>query len=494
MSSSDRRSKLAKSQQNKDLVEKAKTIANDPNTREKTEDARRKLGGREARIRLSSPGESTEIVVIDSCFKTVAYGLAEVDAVVAPGVYQLEYRAGPAVERKLVAIHPGTTYEELDIHVAMPSAAPIDHTSTSREAHQAIASELSQQLAEGAGSAGLVVLVRNLRGAEPLALDPGAIAGARVADRDGRPLDGSGDWHFHDSDGWASWSATLDPGGYVLRTASSDELSHVQLEQSVWLCEGWQTLIFVPNTADGPTFSGSSIHMARLHEPWTPWEDTEANLALEAALWGLRGGRSVVSKALVDLLLHSKHDNPMLGIVGLHALLLHPADSSKRVGRVLDALEDLVPGHPDLAALAWLAEEHAAARAGRSPRPAAPAAPVDWPPMMRAGYAALLRLDALAPGAIVDGSAAEGVAAGLVYRGTWTTWRAREPEPVHFDSVVTDRVASYLSSIAEVHGISRADALEDRADPQQISTATDLPRASVKRALAKLHDAEAFDE
>ena len=452
------------------------------------------MSSSEARIRLSSPGECTEIVVIDSCFKTVAYGLAEVDAVVPAGVYQLEYRAGPAVERKLVAIQSGTTYEELDIHVGMPSAAPIDHTSTSHEAHQGIASELSRELAKTTGSCGLVVLVRNLRGNEALALDRGAIAGARVADRDGRPLEGSGDWQFHDAEGWASWSATLDPGGYVLRTASSEELSHVQLEQSVWLCEGWQTLIFVPNTADGPTFSGASIHMAPLHEAWTPWEDTQANLALEAALWGLRDGRSVVSTALVDLLLHSKHDNPMLGIVGLHALLLHPADSSERVGRVLEALEDLVPGHPDLGALAWLAEEHAAARAGRSPRPAALAAAVVWPPMVRAGYAALLRLDALAPGAIVDGSAAEGIAAGLVARGTWTTWRAREPRPVHFDSVVTDRVASYLSSIAEVNGISRTDALEERADEWQISIATDLPRASVKRALATLHDADAFDD
>ncbi|MDQ3722108.1 MAG: hypothetical protein M3376_03355, partial [Actinomycetota bacterium] len=38
-------SHLAKSQQGKDLLEKAKTIANDPKTREKIDDARDKLNG-----------------------------------------------------------------------------------------------------------------------------------------------------------------------------------------------------------------------------------------------------------------------------------------------------------------------------------------------------------------------------------------------------------------------------------------------------------------
>jgi hypothetical protein len=444
------------------------------------------MSSSEARIRLSSPDECTEMVVVDSGFKTVAYGVGEIDVAVAPGVYQLEYRAGPAVETQLVAVQPGSTHEDLDVHVGMPSAAPIDHTSTSREPHQGIAQELSQDLASTTGSSGLVVLVRNLRGREHLPLDREAIAGAQIADRDGRSVGGSDAWRFHDSDGWASWSGTLEPGGYALRTAPSERPDHVQLEQSVWLCEGWQTLVFAPNTASGPAFDGASVHMARLHEPWTPWEETHASLALEAALWGLRDGRSVVPADLVDLLLHSKHGNPMLGIVGLHALLVRPGNDADRARRVLETLRDLVPGHPDVSALAWLAEEHAAALAGRRPDPGSLDVSVDWPPTLRAGYAALVRLDAIAPGTIADGSGAEGVAAGLVARGIWTTWRAREPKPVRFDNVVTDRVASYLTQVAEVHGVGRVEALTNRADPRQIAVATDLPSASVSRALASL--------
>ncbi len=45
MSLMNRLSQLAKSQQGKDLVDKAKTFANDPKTRAKIEDARGKLGG-----------------------------------------------------------------------------------------------------------------------------------------------------------------------------------------------------------------------------------------------------------------------------------------------------------------------------------------------------------------------------------------------------------------------------------------------------------------
>src|SRR5687768_16603568 len=45
MSLMNRLSQLAKSPQGKDLVEKAKTFANDPKTREKIDDARHKLSG-----------------------------------------------------------------------------------------------------------------------------------------------------------------------------------------------------------------------------------------------------------------------------------------------------------------------------------------------------------------------------------------------------------------------------------------------------------------
>ena len=45
MSLMNKLSQLAKSQQGKDLVEKAKTFANDPKTREKIDEARTKLSG-----------------------------------------------------------------------------------------------------------------------------------------------------------------------------------------------------------------------------------------------------------------------------------------------------------------------------------------------------------------------------------------------------------------------------------------------------------------
>lgn len=445
------------------------------------------MSSSKARIKLAAPAESTELVVVDSEFNTVGYGVGELEAAVDPGVYQLEYRAGRAVETKLVALGARGVHEELNVHVGMSSPAPIERTSTSREPHQSAAREHSERLIGADAEAGLLILVRSVTGSGELPLDCEAIGGAAVVDAGGEPVAEADAWEFDEAHQWAACTAPLPSGGYALRTAPG-ESDEIQLEQSVWLSEGWQTLVYVPNTASGPAFDAASIHMAPLHAGWTPWEETEVSLALEAALCGLRDGRSVVHGRLLDLLFAAKFTNPMLGIVGAHALFVRPHPDLERLGRVVEALEDLVPGHPDVTVLPWMLEEAAAAAEVRAPQPPALPSAVDWPPMLRAGYAALVRLDALSPGAIRDRSGAEGIAAGLVPRGIWTTWRARAPERVRYDSPVTDRVAEYLTQVSMEREIEDQVALHE-AQPSQIAVATELPSASVARALEALEKA-----
>jgi hypothetical protein len=222
--------------------------------------------------------------------------------------------------------------------------------------------------------------------------------------------------------------------------------------------------------------------MGDLGTPWEPY-DEHANIALELALWGLREGRSVAPPEDVTLLLNAKFKNPMVGIIGAHALLLEPELDFPRLDLVLGNLDGLVPEHPDVTALWRLVQEQADMR-GLDHATPHPQTATTWPPMLAASFAALIRLDAHHPGAIARGSGAELVAPVLLDQGVWTTWRRAETllrATSYHDDPAVRRVSSYLADVAEL-----ADGVPDRrsTEPAQISLATGLPTATVERVLA----------
>ena len=94
-------------------------------------------------------------------------------------------------------------------------------------------------------------------------------------------------------------------------------------DQALWLAAGWQTLVFICNSSEGAVPESASVHMARVGVDWSPYE-RDVGQAVELALWSLRQGRSQVPADLLNLLLESKFQNPMLGILGAHSLLPEP--------------------------------------------------------------------------------------------------------------------------------------------------------------------------
>jgi hypothetical protein len=125
--------------------------------------------------------------------------------------------------------------------------------------------------------------------------------------------------------------------------------------------------------------------------------------------------------------------------------------------------------------------------------------------MLRSSYAAMVKLDAVRPGAILDGSVAERAAAHLVGEGLWTVWtrfdlasepvapqvsasieelplvdRLREPD---WD-VATGRVAEYLAEVVDLQKASDLSELQPHAlDPTEISLATQMPTGMVRSAI-----------
>jgi hypothetical protein len=387
---------------------------------------------RQCRLEVSSPLPSLEISVIDNDFQQVAHGVGSLSQDLDPGIYQLEYRAGPELRRELVSLEPGQTYQTR-LSVPVLSAAPVDGTITSHEYQQEAARDASAK-----HSGGLVVLVRNLAGQEGLPIDATTASRLTLVDSQMSAVrQFAAAAQLDSGKECVTWSVDLPPGGYALRTVrrSSNDDQEETFDQAIWLSQGWQTQVFVANTARGPASESASVHMTERGITWDAF--AYGGVEAELALWSLRLGRGVVPERSLQLLLDSKYKNPMLGILGAHCLLLQSEVDLALFDKVLANLQGLVPGHPDVHALLWMGQEARARREGGEPT-APPVVTVTWPPMLMASYAGLIRLDATTPGVIEDGSVAERAAAQLLIQGVWTSWKPLPPIPqAPIDGVVS---------------------------------------------------------
>jgi hypothetical protein len=440
-----------------------------------------------ARLQVESPLGGLDVKLVDSRFRVAAQGFGGLDARVDPGLYELQLRAGQSEETRLLKLEAGALHKEVNVLLDVASPAPIEGTVTSREPHQHAARAAGERLRSRDG---VVVMVRNLRG-DDFPFDRRLLRRLRIVGDRLRPEEAS--WEADPAMGFATLSVPRGRGGVAVRleTRSPGEGARYRY-LPLWIVPDWQVFVFIPNTAEGPALELATIHMARTREGWTPWnEDAQLGVALELALSGLRTGRPVVPRDLLDLLLRTKFRNPMLGVVGAHALLAEPKPNFRTLTTVLGNLRNLLrPDHPDVVGLMWLAQE---ARYSPRKRKLLALRPVSWPPMFHSAYEALLRLDALRPGRLARRSVAESVAAQILVSGVWTTWTARRGQSGDTQAArkaATERVANYVRGVATLHGTDEVEAL-GRVNEGQTALSVGLPRAVVLTALGDLHAAAA---
>jgi hypothetical protein len=223
--------------------------------------------------------------------------------------------------------------------------------------------------------------------------------------------------------------------------------------------------------------------MVRTTTDWDP-DDPETKqvaLALEAVLEGLRHGVRVASRELERLLLSERAENPMLGIVGAHSLLLSRRPDWSLFDRVVDHLRAAVPGHPDVTALAAIGEDRRRARVPNAPdeAPGARWEPVAWPPMLVASYRGLVRCDARWPslGLIAEQSVAERATGQLLTLGTWSSWAPLDE----------DDVTAALDSTGELRSASKSEWIRNAASAIASAVATSggggVPRQDWQRII-----------
>ncbi|MEP7117089.1 MAG: hypothetical protein ABI880_05880 [Acidobacteriota bacterium] len=361
----------------------------------------------------------TEVFLIDYTFHLVARSVGTLTREVPAGIYKLKFRRGD-VERTVTTVVSGTA----EVTVALPDvfehfltkgevvaplemAAPASSTASgvwfelagSPEAPEAdLAATLSLCDASGAVVVDVQTIVPTTPSARPTVVTYGVM---------------------------------LAPGSYRLRVAlgGSSGRDARGLEQSLVVSPGWQTQALLGMRNHGTTtrplwradLANATILMVRPGEVVT----SEVRGYAELAKSWIAGPHVTIATAYAEAMPASAVANPLFAMAVAHTLVRgasiarsvgrpEPPDARRLVARIVDAIEPLVPGHPDLAALSlWL---------GRASR-----ATFAVPPMLLNSWVIVSAAAATRPSLVPRGSLSSSIADRLWGSELWLVWRYGGP-------------------------------------------------------------------
>ena len=418
-------------------------------------------------VRSTSAGSAprdAQITVLDGHDEErgTARGTLQLD--LPPGLYTVQVeRAGVRTEE--VHRHSGVT----DLVVDEPkrsSAVPTTDAATSHEYYEANArlwsnTETAPPLPAAAAPMGSLFLFLRAPSAQATTQPP-SVTGLRLLDYAGADLmmlDAATTKRDPDA-GWLAFHAAAPAGEYVLRYESPDEASWPSREMAIGVFPGWQTQIFMTQ-ATSPLFGSASVLMGHGFRP-----DDRIAQAVDAALTGLQNGADLLLPDERQMLLYAKFDNPMLGLVGAHALFRDPTLQHGTIETIIENLHGLLGlNAPDVRAL-----EVMAARRFDTPvdRP-----PFARPPLLRAGLEAVLEAAAENPTLVPSGGLLAQIAVHRFLDSPWSTWRPLVGVAPVAPGVVPDPASDWVS-----HYVQDA-ALEAARKDQDLDVATVAARASL---------------
>jgi hypothetical protein len=396
------------------------------------------MTGKKTRLIVDAQNPAFRIDVIGADFSVRAKGYGRIDQELPTGYYTVRYAAGDAVEERDITLRPNqplTLDQPPDLKFT--SAAPMELTSTTHEYHQANAQQLSQfePLERGEGGE-LFIFVRDVdaggqrnpaKGLSLHRLDGERLLWlAQVAEVSTR----------EDLARWAGRNIILDPGTYRLRLSLGRGQA---VEMAVVVCPYWQSQVFllrqggeamVGNRPIIDLMSAAQImgHPGQGFDPWRviqgrvdPIIAGEDMRLAELARQALAYDRQGIHTEDLQGMLSGKWEDPLLGIFGVHLLLMRPDADLGLAGLVVNRLQnDLLPGfrHPDVEILS---AEIAQRRGGTIDMP-----PIGAPPMLRRSWQMLVQATAERPALIPPGSLNAQIADRLWGGGAWLSWQAPE--------------------------------------------------------------------
>ncbi len=405
-------------------------------------------------VHLRSESGPIEIKLLDKELQLVASGFGELKQSVDPGLYLLRFESGADEQERFITVAPGEDYEDLAVSLPIRSAAPLAGTGGFDEAQSRAVAACSLQPNSVIGEGGrLLVFVRNAGEHRSQPID---LSEMDIRNSGGERLAEPGEIAVRSADeGWACCSIDVPEGGYVVRWHNkwhsrwdAAKIKSNVVDQSMWVQSGWTTALFLNTDSRRgfrPRMTGMSVHMRRMEHGFQHMSDGVAsriNQVNQLAINSLIYGDSLVPTDLVELVLDREHGNPMLGILGAHALLQEYAPRWSYFDAIVRTLFKIVPTHPDVVALRVLGKEF------RRDKSHTRSEMISWPPMIYAGYRGLIDRDFAEGGLIDPESHADKVAVRLLPQGPWTIW-------THVEAAVADAGAAVESVLREKETVDR---------------------------------------
>lgn len=392
-------------------------------------------------LSISAAREHTRVSVFDGRYRRVHAGIGPVELSLPRGLYTVRTELAGVIEETVVRlVEPKSVQSRQWV---LPSAFPMLRSGV--ESGIPGTAELRSKYPKGPELGGKTARLFIFAWSNEREKEPGNFLRAlKVLNGKRRLVADLADPNRTETEGGcSSFCADAQEGAYVLRLGGRQGR-----EVPIYLSPGWETHVFVRHESR-LRLEAMRVSMSR-HGIGFHADDHISDI-LEIGLVGLQNGQSLVPSRILDELLWGKFENPILGLIGAHCLLVEDAQDRKRARIVLENLFKLLGDSPDLQALGILAGESASQ--GRRP-------PVTFPPMLRRGFEASIRWSIdHGEGGEEDGLI-EKAATRAFSDSPWSTWKAfpyREESAGKFHKLSPVRIEDYEEPRIEPYRYRRAE-------------------------------------
>lgn len=386
-------------------------------------------------LRIEGANFFQEITVLDRRFRELASGFHRLTVDLEPGLYSVKFRLGDETAEQLVKVAPGAGSMFIDAPgIKFKGSLPLEQESSEffdrRVPHtEKLASGDAIQI--GSGALFFLFASGKLPENEGLQQNAGSrfqpFMGFALQDVEGNEIFDFGEIPAKDvieegNQYFAGINLELDPGTYILCFDSGPKL----LYQTLILNDGWTTRLFLEEGEyDRFNLMENTVFLQR---KWDSYNSHSRDILPTAlALENLRDSNPNLPLADEEILLSGKFQNPILGVYWGHLATLSPKLRPRQLATVIRNTREMIPGHPDLMALAlWLVNHH-------------PEVASDYlirkeeiletgfqvPPMLRNSWDIILQESYSFPGLIPPDSLTAKVADKFWGSGPWLIWHTR---------------------------------------------------------------------